>query len=117
MKFAHITISVKDLDESLNFYEKILGFPITRRFPAGDHDIVFLGNGDTEIELIPSPAEVSFSQDLSLGFQVDSVPDCMAFLQEKGFDVGELIQPNPGVRFFFTSDPNGVRVQFVEYMQ
>ena len=119
MKFSHVTISVKDLDESLNFYENIIGLPVTRRFPAGDHDIVFVGNGDTEIELIPSPApaDLAFSQDLTLGFQVESLDECMAFLKEKGFILSDVIQPNPGVKFFFTADPNGVRVQFIQYVQ
>ena len=116
MEFSHVTISVKDLDESLEFYRDVIGLPIKRRFSSGESEIVFLGSGETDIELIysKSQSDLLFGQSISLGFAVASLQDAKFRLQQKGIDAGEVIQPNPHVKFFFTSDPNGVRIQFVE---
>jgi len=116
MKLSHITISVKDLEKSVQFYRDIIGLPVGRRFASGESEIVFLGDGDTEIELIYNSdnANVAFDASISLGFQVASLSDTIAFLAENGIAVGDVIQPNPGVKFAFTKDPSGLSVQFVE---
>ena len=116
MKFVHVTIAVKDLKESLDFYQNIIGLPVKRHFMSGDAEIVFLGDGETDVELIynKTQADFSFGQDISLGFAVESLRDVMSLLRQKGIEAGEVIQPNPHVRFFYISDPNGVKIQFVE---
>jgi len=116
MKFAHVTISVKNLNESLSFYQDIIGLPIKRRFPAGGSEIVFLGNEGTEIELIHNPARpnASFGDGISLGFEVPSVDAVVSLLKQKGIAAGEMLKPTPYVKFFFITDPNGVRIQFLE---
>jgi len=118
MKFSHVTISVKDLNESLEFYQNVVGLQVNRRFSAGESELVFLGNGETEIELIynRSQTDVFFGQHISLGFEVASLREMISCLEQKGIPTGEILQPNPQVTFFFTSDPNGVRIQFVEYL-
>ena len=118
MKFCHVTISVKNLEESLTFYHDLLGLPINRRFSTGaDSEIAFLGIGETEVELIYSSGKESISvgQDISIGFEVPSVEEIMVFLQKNNFFTSEVIQPNPSTKFFFVNDPNGVRVQFIEH--
>jgi len=117
MKLAHITISVKDLEKSVQFYRDIIGLPVKRRFVSGESEIVFLGNGETEIELIynSNRTDITFNVHISLGFEVASLTDTIAFLSGNNIAVGEVIQPNPNVKFAFANDPNGLRVQFVEY--
>jgi len=116
MKFVHVTMSVKNLNESLDFYQNIIGLPISRRFFSGESEIVFLGSGETEIELIYNKAQsdISIGQNISLGFEVASLQDAISLVKQKGLPAGEVMQPNPQVKFFFTSDPNGARIQFVE---
>ena len=117
MRFAHVTISVRHLDESLHFYEKIIGLPVVRRFPAGPgREIVFLGNNnETEIELISgAPENTTFGQGISLGFAVASLDETIRFLQDNGISVGEVLQPNPSVKMTFVTDPDGLRIQFIE---
>ena len=114
MKLIHITIAVKDLEKSLAFYRDIVGLPVNRRFASGASEIAFVGEGDTEIELICGGADVVHSADVSIGFAVDSLTDTIAFLAENGIAVGDEAQPNPQVRFAFAHDPDGFRVQFVE---
>lgn len=121
MKFCWTTINVKNMEESLKFYREIVGLPLKRRFGAGPEvEIAFLGEGETEIELMYNRAirEVDLGRDISLGFEVKSVDEMIAFVKEKGItDIVGPLSPNPHVRFFFVKDPNGLKIQFVENME
>lgn len=118
MKFCWITIQVKDLEESLSFYQDIVGLSLNRRFTGdGGLEIAFLGDGGTQVELLYNPAlsDVPVGEQVSLGFRVDSVDEMIKFVTEKGVPVHSgPFQPNLQTRFFFVLDPNGVKVQFVE---
>lgn len=120
MKFSWCTIKVKDLEESLKFYQEIVGLNVDHRFKAGPNEIAFLGNGETKVELIHDATadKVNIGEDISLGFEVESVDKMMGFLKEKGIPIHSgPIQPSPQVRFFFVLDPNGLRIQFVENVE
>jgi lactoylglutathione lyase len=114
MAFLWCTVHVKDLDRSVKFYEDVVGLSVSQRFPGGHGDIVFLGDGETTLELMGGGAGTQ-GQDISLGFSVDDLDACMARLKEKGVPVHSgPVSPVPGVRFLFVQDPDGLLVQFVE---
>lgn len=118
MRFCWCTIMVRSMEESLKFYQEIIGLPISQRFEAGPGvEIVFLGNGDTKVELICNQEikDISIGQDISLGFEVNNLDETMDFVKKKGIDIHSgPFQPNPRTRFFYVLDPNGLRIQFVE---
>lgn len=120
MKFCWTTIMVKDMEESLKFYQEVVGLTVDRRFktgPAGE--IVFLGDGETKVELIFNEGNkgIEIGKDISLGFEVGSVDKMLEFVKGKGIAVqGGPFQPNPHVKFFYVLDPNGLKIQFVENM-
>ena len=117
MKLCHVSISVRSLEESLQFYQDMIGLPVkSRSFVRHGLEIAFLGNSETEIELICNQdhTNVFVGPDISLGFAVASVQETMNFLRQKGIATGEVSQPNPRTKFFFVSDPNGVKIQFIE---
>ncbi len=118
MKFCWSTLKVNNMDESLSFYQEIVGLEVNRRFEAGPGvEIVFLGDGETKVELIcdKNSKEVNLGQDISLGFEVNSVDDMIKFVKEKGISAKEdAFEPNPHVKFFYVMDPNGLKIQFVE---
>ena len=120
MKFCWCTITVNNMEESLKFYQEIVGLSIKRNFKAGPEvEIYFLGDGETEVELIYNPNQKvpSHLEGISLGFEVESVDDMIDYIKEKGLKVESgPIQPNPHVKFFFVKDPNGLSIQFVENM-
>ncbi|MCL1804006.1 MAG: VOC family protein [Eubacteriaceae bacterium] len=115
MEFRHVTISVKDMQESLSFYKDIVGLEVVREFASGPSQIVFLASGGTQVELIYNAQRDSFSygSDISLGFASDSLDDTAEALKKAGFEPSEVSSPQPTVKFFFVSDPNGVRIQFI----
>jgi lactoylglutathione lyase len=120
MSYLWTTIKVIDLEESIEFYQQIVGLKLQRRFEAGpEREIAFLAAaaGETEVELIADQGkeDIEVGQDISLGFEIESVSEKMKFLQEKGVEVvSGPIAPNPEIEFFYVLDPNGVKIQFVE---
>lgn len=109
---------VKDLDESIHFYQEILGLNIDRRFPAGPGvEIVFLGDGETKIELIcdQNKKAIVLGPDISWGFEVDSAEKMMALLNDKGIAIESgPFKTGNGSSYFYILDPNGMKLQFFE---
>ena len=118
MKFCWVTINVVNMEESLKFYQEIVGLVLERRFETRPgREIAFLGDGETKVEIISDvkSESVNFGQDISLGFEVSSVEEMMDFVKNKGLAVHSgPFQPNPHVKFFYILDPNGLLIQFVE---
>lgn len=121
MKFCWTTLHVNDLKESLEFYQEIVGLEIDRRFEAGPGmEIAFLGKGETKVELVDDEnmQGINIGEDISLGFEVDSVEKMMDFVQEMGITIDSgPFEPNPHVKFFYIMDPNGLKIQFVESVE
>lgn len=115
MSFCWCTVHVKDIDESIKFYEDVVGLKVNKRFSGGEKtEIAFLGSGDTQLELIGG-AGVFEGSGISIGFLVDDLDAKMAFVKEKDIAVHSgPFAPNPVTRFFFVQDPDGLLVQFVE---
>ncbi|MBM7869787.1 lactoylglutathione lyase [Clostridium pascui] len=119
MKFCWSTLMVKNMEESLKFYQEIVGLTVDKRFKAGQGtEIAFLGDGETKIELIYNENNkgIDVGQDISWGFEIESVDKMMEFVNSKGIEYSEPFQPNPHVKFFYVTDPNGLKIQFVENM-
>jgi lactoylglutathione lyase len=112
MKFCWTTLSVNNMEESLKFYQEIIGLPVDKRFKAGPGvEIAFLGDGETKLELMcnKTSKNVNIGQDISLGFEIESVDEMVAYFNVKGIDIySGPYQPNPHVKFFFVIDPNGL---------
>ncbi len=117
MKLNHITLNIKSMEASLKFYNKLLRLPIQHRFtPYPGTEIVFLGDEGMAVELICREEQhnVSFGEDISIGFAVESLEAIRALLSENGIACGETITAGLQTRFFFVKDPDGVNVQFIE---
>ena len=119
MKFCWTTLQVNNLEITQKFYEEVVGLKLNRRFkPSEGMEIAFLGEGETEIELIESVHSEKYptSGQISIGFVVETtLEDQISLLKKKGITaLTEVVQPNPNIRFFYAKDPDGVSVQFVQ---
>src|SRR3989339_373903 len=121
MKFCWTTIQVKNMEQSLGFYKDLLGLQENRRMkPNPDMELVFLGAGDTQVELIYNAKnqDISFGKDISLGFEVQSLEQVTEVLKKENIPIHSgPFQPNPTVRFLYVLDPNGVKIQFIENLK
>ena len=84
MKFIFATLHVKNLEESIQFYENVVGMKLARRFPGGPHtEIAFMADGPAEIELIcNTEAEpVVYGECPSLGLSVEDLDQAMEHME------------------------------------
>jgi lactoylglutathione lyase len=109
------------MDESLKFYEEIVGLKLTERFQAGPGmEISFLGEGETKVELIYNEKfkKLDAGNRVTLGFKVESLEEKIDFIKEKGINILRgPIQPNPSIKYFIIKDPDGVKIQFAQQLQ
>lgn len=106
------------MEKSLDFYTKAVKLRIDRKYSPVPHmELAFLGDGETKVELIRdrNAGAVSLECPVSLGFRTESLDKKMEELESMGIPVAEgPFQPNPGIRFFYVRDPDGLKIQFVE---
>ena len=118
MSFCWATINVNQMEESLAFYQNVVGLELNQRFQAGPGvEIAFLGDGETKVELIDDKKNqsVQVGEDLSLGFDVESLEEKIDFVKSKGISIHSgPFQPNAQIKYFFVLDPNGLKIQFVD---
>lgn len=115
MKFLWTTLYVKDLESSIDFYKKYAELNVTRQFKLGDLSLAFLGQGETQLELIEDPSrDILHSKDLSIGFEVKDIENHFEKLQGDDVKINQEIIETPTSKFFMVTDLNGVNVQFIE---
>lgn len=118
MKFCWCTIRVRNMEQSLRFYQEIAALSLNKRYISeSGKEISFLGDGETKIELICDSNFKAFSEceSISFGFEVESIDEKIRSIKEKGLEVYKgPIQPNKNMRYFYVKDPDGNKVQFVE---
>jgi lactoylglutathione lyase len=118
MKFCWTTINVKDMAQSVRFYQEIIGLEVTKKMnPSPDMELAFLGSGETQVELIchAKNQDARYGKDISLGFVVESIESITELLTAKNIAIiAGPFQPNPFIKFIYVLDPNGLKIQFVE---
>ncbi|MDY0256188.1 methylmalonyl-CoA epimerase [Gudongella oleilytica] len=94
-KIDHIGIAVKNLEETLKFYEDVLGIKCVSQEVVEEQKVkvAFLPIGDTEVELLESTSEdgpiARFIEKKGEGiqhiaFKVDNIEEAIKELEEKG---------------------------------
>lgn len=119
MKFCWITLNVKNMEESLTFYEEVIGLKISERFNVEEGlEIAMLGEAyGPKIELICNKSQNASVQKegISIGFEVESLDKAMELLKDRNIPIKRgPFSPVPTTKFFFIHDPNGVEIQIVQ---
>ncbi len=117
----HLAVNTKDIEESIKFYEDILGFTLEKKVDMGDATLVYMKvSGDCYMELFdhrgactqgdPKENDAGLRH---IAFDVDDLHEWAAFVKSKNvpvlIDVVEM--PNLGKRGMLIEDPNGVVVE------
>jgi lactoylglutathione lyase len=114
MHIKHVTLMVKDLEESIEFYETVTELAVSRRFKAGPGEIAFLtnGSGETEIELLYMPEGQKFEgKGMFICFETDKLDEMHKIVKDRGLNPSAIQNPGDETRYFYVYDPNGVSVQ------
>lgn len=112
MKFQHLSIYVKSREESIDFYETMVGLRVIRQFEHGPAKLAFMVNklGETEIELIEFPGREFTGRGFFLCFKCNNLEEMRSLAESRGWNPSEIQSPGNG-DYFYVSDPNGVTVQ------
>ncbi|MBS0613890.1 MAG: VOC family protein [Proteobacteria bacterium] len=115
----HISIAVRDLDEAIEWYGRVLGFGEARRFriEALNADLAFVRRGNLRLELwhlasaepIP-PERLEPNTDLlkggtkHFGFTATNLGECLKRFVEQGVDIA-AVQRSPAEPMRADADP------------
>ncbi len=120
-KFLHTRMRVNDLERTLEFYQRVFGFEVTRRHesPRGSK-LAFLAvpNSDEEIEItyFPGSGPVKVQEDLMhLAFEVESMAKFQEHLDQIGVPLSDgPTQSSSGSIFAFVDAPEGYEIEVIE---
>jgi len=120
-KFLHTRMRVNDLERTLEFYQRVFGFEVTRRHesPRGSK-LAFLAvpNSDEEIEItyFPGSGPVKVQEDLMhLAFEVESMKAFQEHLDQIGVPLSDgPTQSSSGSVFAFVDAPEGYEIEVIE---
>lgn len=122
-KMLHTCVRVKDLEKSMEFYTKVLGFKEARRldFPESKFTLVYLAldGDDYELELTYNyDQEEAYTLGNGYGHIAIGVDDLGAAQKEykaNGCEVTDLKGlPNNAATYFFITDPDGYKIEVIQ---
>ena len=124
MKYLHTMLRVKDVEKSIEFYEKLLGLSLHHTMDLDDCKLYFLSDneGYTQIELtanFDTPKD-GYSEGTKFGhlaFEIEE--DYKTFtpkLKALGYDY--LYEPYfmENMEIAFITDPDGNQIELIRYM-
>ena len=125
MRVHHIAITVNNLEESKRFYTQVLGFEVIKEFAREDMgaQAAFVQLNDFQIELwqfqdmkenLNPLDDIKIRGLRHIAFEVDNLENTISKLTDKGLRFSEPKLGASGHRYSFTTDPNGVALEFYE---
>jgi catechol 2,3-dioxygenase-like lactoylglutathione lyase family enzyme len=117
LRLNHVGIAVKDFQESLKFYTKVMGFKVAYAFPSpdGKPTTTFLQiSRDTFIEMAPATSNLPAGL-THIGILTDDANGTVTQLRGAGVTLQDPRSGGAsGSRLTNVTDPNGIRVELVE---
>ncbi|AZN41695.1 VOC family protein [Paenibacillus albus] len=118
MRVHHYSIEVRDLNQSSDFYENILGFKEESRMHLNGERVLFLTLGAARLELVQpeSPAEASPpSSRMHLAFEVVDLNPLLDRMLHAGCEIVEgPIRLDMGWSCVFLTGPDGEMLEFIQ---
>ncbi len=106
---TNITIMVKDMEASINFYQQI-GLTMKQRWE--NHYAMLITTGIT-IGLHPATSESPCSGTISIGFMIENSDEAKVLLEKNKISFKEEDDGKSGIYLHF-SDPDGTLLYFVQ---
>jgi methylmalonyl-CoA/ethylmalonyl-CoA epimerase len=89
MILEHVGMVVKDRDESLEFYTKVMGFKILRKYETDTQRVAYLYLGDQLLELNEIYSKERPIGLCHLGFRVEDMNEAIEELKKQGIELIE----------------------------
>jgi glyoxylase I family protein len=127
-RIDHIELVTAHPDRAVEFYTDILGFTVRRRdrvqtTPLGPLDLVYLGLGDTTVELMTypqaQPAAAQSGEHLGyrmMALEVDDIDAALALLKSKGIEATWGPIKRPAYARAEIRDPDGNAIELRQWL-
>lgn len=112
----HHSVPVQDMERAVAFYRDVLGLTeiaIPSTFPAAGLHVRWFQIGTQQIHLMPAKEREPPSP-RHIALAVENAQAARTFLQGRGIQVDEAT-PIPGADRFFIADPDGNRIELIEW--
>ena len=100
----HSGMPAKDLDETIEFYTKKLGFELAGLFHNGENRCAFLRYGHLTIDTPDIEAAFENAKELGLNFKDNEIQHIDSFWEH-------------GIRYFNVYGPNGETIEFCQIVK
>ena len=109
--FATVTLWVKNFDQSIHFYQDILGLELTSN--PGEIPQFKVGSGF--LVLVKGFTPRAFPPDFpQVGFETDNIDKIAARLQQAGVEIQGNIEERRDSRWLKVCDPDGNLIDFIQ---
>lgn len=115
MRIGYSTMIVENMETSLAFYTKVMGFEVDSTYEPGPGTRISLlkGHGETMLELIENK---SFPVGLySVGMDVKDLDGLLARMKADSVNVMTEITPTLVGKMAMITDPDGIRYALIEH--
>ncbi len=123
MKFYHLGIKAKDVEQSLRFYCDIMGLRKIETVTIMGKNFYFVGNDTFQIEIEGgNPGDTQANAGTMTGLNhISLIVEDIQALARRLKDMGvallfEPLQPRPDRWTTFVQDPDGVLIQLIQYV-
>lgn len=115
MYLNHISINVKSIEESLQFYKDIFRMEISEDLRPLGQRIVFISDTkkDFQIELLEEQDDFFCGNGISIAWKCEDLDMEYDRMKELRLRTSDIIAPIEDMRFFYVEDPNGLLIQIV----
>jgi lactoylglutathione lyase len=125
MEFHHISITVKNLNESIKFYTEVFGFKFHSQFSKdeGNTKFAYLKSTNLTIELWEFKNPTASKDDLTdlkrigyghLAFSTNSIDQLCDRLNDLDLDFSPIKVGASGKKFSLGKDINGISIEIIE---
>ncbi len=125
MRLLHTMLRVGNLEQSLSFYQDVLGMKLLRKndYPTGRFTLAFIGYGDeinnTVLELTHNWDTTEYDLGTAYGHiavEVDDAYQACDLVRAKGGKVVREAGPmaHGTTVIAFVEDPNGYKIEFIQ---
>ena len=120
----HIAVNTVDIEQSVRFYNDVMGFSLLKRVPNGDSELVYLKiNDNSTMELFNCEKEVKYfehpedgSGTLHIALSVSGIKEWYEHLKQYNveFTLPLCDLSHLGKKVLLFKDPNGVVIELSE---
>lgn len=125
MRILHTMLRVGNLEQSINFYTKVLGMKLIRQqdYPDGEFTLAFVGYGNeydnSVLELTYNYGKTSYEMGGAYGHMALEVDDAYKACEQVKAAGGKVIREAGPMKhgtivIAFIEDPDGYKIEFIQ---